>query len=281
MVPVLTVFAGLVVVAVLTGLSFAGSGGSSSKGESDDRVVASGKDRVAVATTVVPTTALIRGATGSTLFVTTTTPITTTTSTTTTTLPGPALDAGVPEVVFGPGQLSATFTVRSSDPDGLDFVVTGIPDGMTATPTSATVSESSSVTITLRITAPDRARGGTLVLVGSDGSRVPVRVTIQSPSVTVAGVSFDPDPPVCGSPARLIALVSGDGVHSVSATIASAAGRTSVSMNRIAGGAWSVGLPDGPSGSSLTGTVVATDAAGKSASRNFSTVISGAPGCRR
>ncbi|HET8929038.1 MAG TPA: hypothetical protein VFN21_00130 [Acidimicrobiales bacterium] len=281
MVPVLAVLVGLAAVVVLTGVGFAGSDRSSSVASDDDPVVARGSDGVVGSTTAVPTTALISGSTSTTLFVTTTTPITTTTSTTSTTLPGPALDPGGPEVVFGPGQLSVSFTVRSADPVGLEFDVTAVPDGMTASPIRATVSASVPVTITLQITDPNRARGGTLVLVGGDGTRVPVRVTVQSQAFTVASVSFDPSPPVCGAPARLIALVSGTGVTSVSATISSANGRTTLPMGQISNGAWSVALPGAPTGSTLSGTVVATDAEGRTAARTFSTVISGAPGCRR
>lgn len=281
MVPVLTVFVGLVAVVVLTGVGFAGSDGTSSVDNSEDPVVARDKDGASGPTSVVPTTALITGATTTTFFVTTTTPITTTTSTTSTTLPGPALDPDGPEVVFEPGRLSVAFTVRSADPEGVEFDVTDVPDGMSATPTHATVSESAPVTITLRITDPDRARGGTLVLVGSDGSRVPVRVTVQSPAFTVASVSFDPNPPVCGSPARLIALVSGSRVASVSATISSPDGRTTQALGQIAEGVWAVALPGAPTGSTLSGTVVAADSDGKTAARNFSTAVAGAPGCRR
>ncbi len=278
-VAVLTVFLGLVAVAVIAGVGFVGSDGGSSERSPEESVAPHAAGSDVGPTSVAPTTALIRGATSTTLFVTTTTPITTTTTTTTTTLPGPPLDPGVAEVVFGPGVRSVAFTVRTSSPDPLEFDVTGVPDGMTASPTHATVTQASPVTITLTITDQDRAGGGTIVLVGSDGSRVPVRVTVQSAAPSVAGVSFDPDPPVCGRPVRLLALVTGGGVSSVSASVAAAGGRSTVQLKESAPGAWSAALPGGPAGSSISGTVVATASNGQTARKGFSTVIAHGPGC--
>lgn len=275
----LTVFLGLVAVAVIAGAGFVGSGGGSSERSPEESVAPRAAGAGRGTTSVVPTTALIRGATTTTLFVTTTTPITTTTSTTTTTLPGPPLEPDVPEVVFGPGVQSVAFTVQSSSREGLEFDVTGVPDGMTASPTNATVSQSTPVTVTLTITDRDRARGGTIVLVGSDGSRVPVRVTVESPDVSVAGVSFDPDPPVCGRSVRLIALVTGDGIRSVTASVSAAGGRSTALLTQSTRGAWSATLPAGPAGSSISGRVVATASGGTTAAKGFSTVIAHGPGC--
>src|SRR5699024_1633672 len=117
-------------------------------------------------TTAVPTTALKRDAVPTTLFVTTTTPITTTTTTTTTTLPGPALETDGAEVVFGPRQTSVTFAIRSADPAGIDFALRDIPPGFQADPTEGTVAPDAPVTVTLRLTDRDRAREGTIVVVG-------------------------------------------------------------------------------------------------------------------
>jgi len=275
-VAVLTVFAGLVAVVVVAGIGFVGAGGSTSKQSPDASVAPQNAAGDQAPTSVAPSTTVIRGADATTLFVTTTTPITTTTSTTTTTLPGPPLDPGGPEVVFGPGVLSVSFTVRSSSPEGIAFLVTGVPDGMTATPMQATVDQATPVTITLTIVDQNRARGGTIVLAGSDGSRVPVRVTIQSRAVSVTAVSFDPNPPVCNRSARLVASISGSGVTSVTATVT---GGPTLALAQGPNGTWSAPVPVGSAGSSISGTVVATDATGMTASRNFATVVARGPGC--
>lgn len=275
-VAVLTVFAALVAVAVVAGVGFVGADAGPSAKDPHTSAVPKGDDGTTETSVGAPTTALIRGGTTTTLFVTTTTPITTTTSTT---LPGPVLDAGGPEVVFGPGVTSVSFTVRSSSVDGVDFDVTDVPEGMSASPTHATVSETAPATITLRITDTARATGGTIVLVGSDGSRVPVKVTVQGDALTVASVTLDPDPPVCGQSVRLVVGVSGGAATTVSAVVDAANGRSTVSLTPIANGLWATTLSAGPTGSSLSGTVIVTDSTGKTAGRSFSTVVAGGPGC--
>ena len=279
-VPVVTVFAGLVAVVVIAGASFVSANGSTTKQLSQGGNRVRGKKAAAGSTTVPPTTALIRGQVTSTLFVTTTTPITTTTSTTSTTVPDDALDLGATEVVFKPGQTSVSVTVNSPDPDGIDFTVNGVPPGMEASPRQGTVSATSPVTLTLRITNPDRARSGTLILVGNNGALVTVKVTIRTDDLAVAAVSTDPSPPVCGSPARLEAAISGDDIRSVVATLTSPGGGRTISLNGSGSGTWTATLPDGSANTTVTGSVVVTASDGTTASRAFSVTYADGPECR-
>lgn len=277
----LTVFAGLVAVIVATGVGFGTSGERSVRKAAKGPVAVEGRSGSGPATTPVPTTALIRGAALTTLFVTTTTPITTTTSTTTTTLPGPALDTGDAEVVFAPGSTSVEFTVRSSDPDGIRFTITGVPPGISVTPRQAVVAEDAPVTVTLKILDSDKARSGTLVLTGDDGSRVTVRVVVRDGSVTVVAVGFDPDPPVCGSTSRIVALVTGDGIASVRAAINTSGGPVAVALSAASPNKWVGTLPVTSAGPSIDGTVTAVGTDGTTASKNFSTTVADGPGCTR
>lgn len=277
-IPVLTVFVGLVAIGVIAGVGLVGSGSTvTDKATSDPRVDRRPGD-MALATSVAPTTALIRGTISTMLFVTTTTPVTTTTSTTSTTLAGPAIDAGGPEVVFPPGVTSVNFTVRSSDPVGVDFQVMGVPAGMSVSPMRATVAQDAPVTLTVRIVNSNLASSGTILLVGSDGTRVPVRVTLASDVFGIAAVAVDPDPPVCGTRSRLVARVNGANVVSVSAIVSTSSGQVRLSLSGSSGG-WAVMLPDGRPGTAMSGVVTATDADGTTAAKTFSTAFVDGPGC--
>ncbi|MBS1848946.1 MAG: hypothetical protein JST73_11780 [Actinobacteria bacterium] len=278
-IPVLTVVAGLVAVVVATGLSLSGTNGRTAVARHGAAASGKGAAVAGGSTTAVPTTALIRGAGVTTLFVTTTTPITTTSSTTSTTIAGPEIASSTPSIVFASGQTTATFTVTGANPDGVDFSVTGVPPGMQASPTQGTVSQSQSVTITVRITDPTVAASGTIVLVGSDGSRVSIPVIVGSSSFSVTSVTLNPNPPVCGTPGRLTAVVTGSNVKSVVASVVTSAGTSQLSMSQTSGGAWRVALPDAAAGSLLSGTVTATDASGGVAMGNFSATVVSGPNC--
>lgn len=280
-VPVVTVFAALVAAIVIAGIGFIGSRGSSSTSSPDRSAKASQRtlDRDGATTVAAPTTGLIRGSVATALFVTTTTPITTTTSTTTTTLAGPALSSTEAQLVFGPGDTSVTFTVNSASPDGIDFLVTGVPPGMRVTPNNGTVSQGSPVSVALSIVDATKAQSGQLVLVGSDGSRASIQVIVEGGAFAVAAVATAPNPPVCGRPSQLVALVRGGPAVIVTAVVNSANGTRNVVLNQTSPGAWATALPGLPAGSSVSGTVTAIASGGKTAGRGFSTIVANGPGC--
>lgn len=276
-----TVFAALVAVIVVAGIGFIGSRGSSSTGSSDHSAKGSQRapGRGGSTTVAVPTTGLIRGNVATALFVTTTTPITTTTSTTTTTLAGPALSSTDAQLVFEPGDTSVTFTLNSASPEGIEFLITGVPPGMRATPNTGKVSQTSPVQVTLSIVDATKAQSGQLVLAGSDGSRASIQVIVDDGTFSVAAVVTDPNPPVCGNPVRLVALVRGGPAVMVTAAVNSANGRTNAVLHQTSPGAWAAALPSLPVGSSLSVSVTAIASGGKTASRGFSTIVGNGPGC--
>lgn len=280
-VPVLTVFAGLVVVAVVGVAGFIGSGSDTSEESVDDTTEVPDSAPEHGPTTGAPTTTLIRGSTTTALFVTTTTPITTTTTTTSTTLPGPALAAGDAEIVFGPDQRSATFTLRSAHPDGIEFEITQIPAGFEADPSRGRVAEDSPVEIRIRMTDSERARDGTLRIEGSDGSRasVTIRIRDRGRDLTVRTVRIDPTPPVCRTTSRLLVDVEGDEVDSVAARVRVGESQTTVGLSRTGGTRWEGTIPGGERGASLSGTVLAVDEQGETATGDFSATIASGPEC--
>lgn len=280
-VPVLTVFAGLVAVAVVAGIGFFGSGDDSTKPSAKKAVVGRGSVADQGPTTMVPSTALIRGTTTTALFVTTTTPITTTTTTTTTTLPGPPLSSSESEVVFGPGQTSVTFVIHSADPEGIAFQITGVPTGFEVDPSEGVVSESESVTVTVRLVSASSARGGTLTIRGDDGSRATVRIRLQSDEegLAVSSVQFAPSPPLCRSSNRIVAAVTGGQTTGASARVEVDGAASTISLTRLGSDAWTGVLPEGPAGASVSGTVTVRGPGGTSASGEFSSTFAQGPGC--
>ncbi len=278
---VLSVFAGLVAIVIVTGVGFVGSSDEPAGSDPDDTVAGAAEARPDGSTPSGPTTALIRGAVTTTLFVTTTTPITTTTTTTTTTLPGPVLETGDPVVTFAEGARTATFTVHSASPEGLEFAVTELPAGIEASPARARVAADAPATVTLRITDPGAARSGDFVLAGDDGTRVTVLVVVPDAEVSIAGVGFDPDPVVCGTRTSLVVVVAGAGPSAVRADLSWPGGETNLSLSETRAGVWSAPMPTVPAGMTLSGTVSATGPGGEVAARNFSTPVAGEPGCGR
>lgn len=278
-VPVLTVFVGLLAIAVVAGASFLGSG-STSDGP-DDVAAAEVPDPVVDhgSTVRAPTTAVIRGAVTTGLFVTTTTPITTTTTTTTTTLAGPALAAGETEIVFGPGRTSATFTIRSADPDGIDFEITGVPGGFEVDPTGGHVAEGSPVDVRVDLTDRERARDGELRIEGSDGSRATVRLRIGDGDLAVSAIRLDPSPPLCRAATRLVVEISGGTPRAVTAQVDVGGSSTRIGLSRSGERGWVGSIPGGAPGASMSGTVTVVGDSGERATDDFSTTIARGPGC--
>lgn len=278
-VPVLAVFVGLVVVAVVAAVNVLGSGehtpgAVAEKAEHTNESIAQEGP-----TSVAPGTLLIRGTTTTTLFVTTTTPITTTTSTTTTTLPGPVLATSGAEVVFEAGRTSVTFTIRSADPEGVEFEITDLPPGMRATPMSGTVAEGSPVTVTLRITDPDKARSGSITISGADGVTTKVRVRIVDGKVSISSVHFVPSPPVCDASSSLVVEVRGSGSVSATATIDIGDESSVVALVRLGEQTWVGVVPPVAAGGTLSGEVTVKGADGKTVSEEFSTTVASGDDC--
>lgn len=278
-VPVLTVFAALLVVAVVAGSSFLRSDSSSPTPEEDDSAVVDDRVEEHGPTTGVPTTVTIRGSTTTALFVTTTTPITTTTSTTTTTLPGPPLAVSGSEIVFAPGQTTATFTIRSAHPEGIDFEITRVPPGFEVNPDRGSVAEDRPAEAQVKLVDADRARSGTMRIEGSDGSRATVTIRIGHDALAIRSIRLEPSPPVCRTRSRLVVEVAGDDVRSVTARIRAGGSESRLELSRSSGSTWSGSVPGGPAGATLSGTVTAVDAAGGSATDGFSATIARGPEC--
>ncbi len=278
-VPVLTVFIGLLAVALVAGAGFLGTGSSSS--DNDDSDVAKVPDPVVEEqqTVEAPTTAVVRGAVTTGLFVTTTTPITTTTTTTTTTLAGPALAAGETEIVFGPGRTSATFTIRSASPDGIEFEITGVPRGFEVEPTSGHVSEDESVEVRIELTDRERARDGDLRIDGSDGSRATVRLRIDDGDLAIRSIRLDPSPPLCRAATRLVVEVAGGTPGTVTARVDVGGNATRIGLSRSGERGWVSSIPGGAPGATLSGTVTVVGDSGERATDDFSTTIARGPGC--
>lgn len=272
----LTVVAALAIVIVIGGAGFITGRDGSPTAKTDGSKTSKGRRAGQQATSEVPGTMLITGASTTVLFVTTTTPITTTTSTTT---PEPPIAASGSAITFTAGQRSAEFTIRTSNPDGLGFAITGVPRGLSASPVTGIVKASSPVRIVLTITNLAVAESGTVVIVGSDGSRVPVRVTMAADALSVSSISFDPDPPMCGQSIRIVAQVSGQSIDSVTAVLRSASGTTGVAMGSADQATWTANLPAAAVGTVLAGSVIVAGSDGTTVSQAFSTTVSGGPGC--
>ncbi len=273
--PVLTVVAGL---AVVIAVSVLGWSSSTSTKQPDGHVqsVTAATDPAQQAGTTAPSTTFIRGLGTTTLFVTTTTPITTTTttstsSTTSTTVPAGALTADAATVTFAPGQSVATFAVRTTNPDGVGFVLGGVPSGIRATPTSGTARVGAPVIVTLKIVDAATAKSGTITILGANGIVVKVKVNVEvtHAAPSVSDVRATPNPLVCGRSAQLTATVTGSDVRSVVVTL-TAGGSGTYPMTNAGSGVWSTTFSSIPATSFWSGNVTARDGSGRSGAQGFS-----------
>lgn len=271
----LTVFAGLMAIVAFIVLTRPVSHTQKTH-EAKPQSPAPGQKPGAKPGTTAPTTTIITGHETTGLFVTTTTPITTTTSTTTTIPLGPALYTDTNEVRLGRSG-SASFTVLSANPEGVDFSVTRVPPGISASPNHGAVRVGAPVPVTLRVTDSVKARSGTIVLVSGSEARVRIQVDVDNQGPAVTEVHTVPSKPACNQAVLLAATVAGSEIASV--TFRPSGGGASVSMQATGGDTWSALLPAAQVGSSVSGTVTAVDAQGRSASKKISVTVGDDDGC--
>jgi hypothetical protein len=279
-VPALTVLGALVVVIALTAGSLGSSGGgdntaTGTKAKQGEHA----KEGKGGTDDTRPSSTLIYGQT--TLFVATTTPYVTTSSTTTTTT-RPAedtLSVRPTGLSFEQGTLSTTFTVRTTSRSAVSFFVIGVPEGMVANPATGRVTRATPVKVNLFLTDPNGARSGVLSVVGSDGSEIRVPVEVAGSLFAVDAVSLQPSRPHCGDPVQISVTVTGDVATQVTAQVGQPGGGSSISLTAVGGGQWQGTLPAAEQGTSVSGTVTATNGSGRTAQQAFSYTVAGGQHC--
>lgn len=279
-VPVLTVLGALVVVIALTAGSLGSSGGSdntatATKAKQDEQA-RQGKGGTG---DTRPTSTLIYGQT--TMFVATTTPYVTTSSTTTTTTPPPkdTLSIRPTGLSFGQGTQSTTFTVRTTSKTAVTFFVIGVPKGMAANPVTGRVTRAKPVKVTLVLTDPNGARSGSLTVVGTDGSEIRVPVEVAGSLFAVGSITLQPSRPHCGDPVQISVTVTGDVATQVTAQLGQPGGESSLPLTAVGDGLWQGTLPAAAQGTSVSGTVTATNGSGRTAQQAFSYSVAGGQHC--
>ena len=279
-VPVLTLFAGLILVIALTAGSFGSSGGGdqTKSGSKTDTAMQAKPGYSSFGTK--PTSTLIVGRT--TLFVATTTPYTTTSSTTTTTTTKAenSLTVRPTGILFPAGSDSASMTVRTTSKSAVRFFVISLPDGITASPATGRVTRSKPVTVQLTLSDPDRTQSGSLTVVGNDGSEIRVPVEVAGKSFGIGTVALQPSPPRCNQSAQISVTVTGDVATSVSVRVGpEGGGGSTVTLLAMVDGTWLGTLPAVARGTSVTATVTATGGSGQTAERVVGYYVSGGTGC--
>lgn len=279
-VPVVVVVVAMVVVIALTAGSLRSAGGDDHTSTAKQGAARSHRSVDRGHSDAWPTTTLIYGET--TMFVATTTPYTTTSSTTTTTTTPKesSLSVRPTSVAFSSGSTSASLTVRTTSSTSVTYFVVGLPDGISASPTSGRVTRAKSATVTLHLDDPVGAQSGVFTVVGSDGSQIRVPVEIPGSSFAVGAVTLQPSPPRCNQPTQITVTISGDVAGQVSVQLdTSGNGSTTLALLAIGDGTWLGTLPAAPTGSTVSGNVVATSTSGRTAQQSFSATVVGGHTC--
>ncbi len=268
LVPVAVVLGSLALVIVFTAAALGPLGTSGAKQSDAEQVTAGKVAEKGGTTTSEPTSTIITASTA--LFVTTTRPIVTTTTvstTTTTTKPAKDLSARPSGVAFEVGAATTTFTVRTSGKRPVVYFITGLPAGVSASPSSGKVTKAKPSTVTLARNDPNAEVSGVFRVIGSDGSNVRVGLSGPGRTLRIANVATSPSPAPCGAPVQLTVTIANGTASSVKAQFDSGG---TTALTSVDDTTWSTTIPAQSSAGSVNGEVVVTGSSGSTVTSRFS-----------